>query len=453
MNIFNNKKLKIALVCVINKNRKYSMNKDLNGGIGTADDLGGSFLIKILEVVRKRTIRLPIVSFALLQAILKQQGHAVEYFEERMPQNNFDLFIIYGSIVDFENENNVAGILKERHPESKVGFIGPFPSIKPELFNNADFIVAGESESFFINDFRNLNQLQGVVTATNLVDLDSLPSPCYDGFPIKKYSYKPFNSRKPFLLLQASRGCPFSCKFYCTYGEFQGAKVRLRSPTKVVDDIVYLKKRYDVKGIQFRDPVFGIDSEFVFELCDELKKREVMVVWGMETRVDLLNEDIIKRMYEVGLRNINIGIETNNIKIANNNKRKLTEARHQENIISICQNYGIKIGAFYMICFEDDTQETIEETIKYAIKLGTPFARFAITTPYPGTDYYEQLESENKILTKNYEKYTQFNLVYKHNSLSPDLAQKLVENAYVKYYFRISYIYRMIRLQMREYWL
>ena len=60
-----------------------------------------------------------------------------------------------------------------------------------------------------------------------------------------------------------------------------------------------------------------------------------MVVWGMETRVDLLNEDIIKRMYDVGLRNINIGIETNNIKIANKNKRKLTEARHQENIISI----------------------------------------------------------------------------------------------------------------------
>ena len=106
-----------------------------------------------------------------------------------------------------------------------------------------------------------------------------------------------------------------------------------------------------------------------------------------------------------------------------------------------------------MICFEDDTQETIEETIKYAIKLSTPFARFAITTPYPGTDYYEQLESENKILTKNYEKYTQFNLIYKHNRLSPDLAQKLVEKAYVKYYFRISYIYRMIKLQIREYWL
>jgi len=292
-----------------------------------------------------------------------------------------------------------------------------------------------------------------VVTATNLVDLDSLPSPCYDGFPIKKYSYKPFNSKKPFLLLQASRGCPFSCKFYCTYGEFQGAKVRLRSPTKVVDDIVYLKKRYDVKGIQFRDPVFGIDPEFVYELCDELEKREVVVVWGIETRVDLLDEDIIKRMYDVGLRNINIGVETNNIKIANKNRRKLTEARHQENIISICQNYGIKIGAFYMICFEDDTQETIEETIRYAIKLGTPFARFAITTPYPGTDYYKQLESEDKILTKNYEKYTQFNLVYKHNSLSPDLAQKLVEYAYVKYYFRISYIYRMIKLQIREYWL
>jgi radical SAM superfamily enzyme YgiQ (UPF0313 family) len=197
--------------------------------------------------------------------------------------------------------------------------------------------------------------------------------------------------------------------------------------------------------------VFGIDSKFVLELCDELEKREVMVVWGMETRVDLLNEDIIKRMYDVGLRNINIGIETNNIKIANKNKRKLTEAKLQESIISICQNHGIKIGAFYLICFEDDTQETIEETIKYATKLGTLFARFAITTPYPGTDFYKQLESENKILTKNYEKYTQFNLVYKHNSLSADLAQRLLEKAYIKYYLRISHIYKMIKWQIREY--
>ena len=445
--------LKIALVNATNRDKDNAMNKDLNGGFGTADDYGNSMSSRIIRLIKKRSIRLPIVSFAFLQALFKEQGHNVKYFEENLPERDceYDLILVYGTVVDFKNENNACRLLKERFPEAKVGFFGPFPSRNPELFNSGDFVLLGESESFFMNDFKDLKQLNGKVFVSSLTDMDKLPSPDFTGFPLNKYGYSPAISEKPFLVLQASKGCPYSCRFYCTYGEYQGPKIRQRSAGKVVDDILNLQERYGVKGIQFRDPVFGLFPKFIDEFCEELKRRNVRIVWGMETRLDLLNETNLTKMFEVGLRNVNVGIETSDPEIARLNKRGLIEENHQEKIIKFCKKLGIKVSAFYILGYEGDTKETVRNTINYAIKLNTPLARFAISTPYPGTGFYEQLKKEGRILTDDYEKYTQFNLVYRHKNLSQEETKELLEEALRKYYFRPSYFASMLKWKIREF--
>ncbi|MBS3171262.1 radical SAM protein [Candidatus Woesearchaeota archaeon] len=448
---FITKKLNIALVHPVNKEKNYAMNKDLNGGFGTADDYGNSFTSRIIRLIKKRSIRLPIISFAFLQGLFKEQGHYVKYFEENLPDENwyYDLILVYGTVVDFKNENKICKLLKEKFPKAKVGFFGPFPSRNPEIFNSGDFVLLGESESFFMNDFKNLEQLKGNVFVSSLTDMEKLPSPDFTSFPLKKYGYSPAISEKPFLVLQASKGCPYSCRFYCTYGEYQGPKIRQRSAKKVVDDILNLQQKYGVKGIQFRDPVFGLFPKFIDEFCEELKKRNVNIVWGMETRLDLLNENNLKKMFDAGLRNINVGIETSDPEIAKLNKRGLIEENHQEKIIKICKELGIKVSAFYILGYEGDTKETVRNTINYAIKLNTPLARFAISTPYPGTGFYEQLKKEGRILTDDYEKYTQFNLVYRHKNLSQEEVKDLLEEALRKYYFRPSYFLSMLKLKIK----
>jgi len=447
------KKLDIALVNVLNNNKKYPMNKDLNGGFGTADNYGNSLTSKIIKLIKKRSIKLPIISFAFLQSILKEQGHNIEYFEGKLPEKFLDLILIYGTIVDYKNENKVCKLLKEKFPRSKIGFFGPFPSRNPDLFNSGDFVLLGESEAFFKNDFKELEQLNGPTKVSSVTDMDSIPSPSFDGFPINTYSYSPAISEKPFVVLQSSKGCPYTCRFYCTYAEYQGSKIRQRSAKKVVDDIVNIQKKYNIKGIQLRDPTFGLTKGYIDEFCNELKKRNVKIKWGMETRLDLLNKENIKKMFEVGLRNINVGIETNNEIIASQNKRKLIPLNHQEEIINFCKNIGIKVSAFYILAYEGDTEETIKNTINYAIKLNTPLARFAISTPYPGTGFYDQLKKENRILTEDYENYTQFNLVWKHNNLSKEKVTELLEYALRKYYFRPSYLFMMLKWKIRELWL
>ncbi len=449
------KRLKIALVHPVNKEKNYAMNKDLNGGFGTADDYGNSFTSRIIKLIKKRSIRLPIISFAFLQALFKEQGHEAKYFEEDLPdeKEDYDLILVYGTVVDYKNENRVCRLLKEKFPKAKVGIFGPFPSRNPEIFDSGDFVLLGEAESFFMGDFKNLDQLNGKVNVSSLTDMEKLPSPDYDGFPLKKYGYSPAISEKPFVVLQASKGCPYSCRYYCTYGEYQGPKIRQRSAKKVVDDIIKLQEKYGARGIQFRDPVFGLFPKFIDEFCEELKNRNVKIAWGMETRLDLLNENNLKKMFDVGLRNVNVGIETTDPEIAKLNKRGLIAENHQEKIIKICKDLGIKVSAFFILGYEGDTLETARNTIKYAIKLNTPLARFAISTPYPGTGFYHQLKQEGRILTEDYEKYTQFNLVYRHKNLSAEEVKKLLEEAFRRYYFRPSYFLSMLGWKIREFWL
>ena len=441
------KKLNIALVNVTNKNKKTAMNKDLNGGFGTSDNYGNSFFSKLIKILKRRSIKLPIISFAHLQAIFKK-NHYVKYFEGTLPKQNFDIILIYGTIVDYKHEKLTFKIIKKKYPNAKVGFFGPFPSTMPEFFKEADFVIEGEPEYFFMEEFKNINQLKGIIKVSSQVDMDSLPSPNYDGFPINTYSYFPAISKKPFLVLQASKGCPYSCRYYCAYGQLQGSKIRQRSAKKVAEDMEYLKDNYKVEGIQFRDPTFGMPKNFLKELYIELKKKNLKIEWGMETRLDLLNKEIITELHEVGLRNINIGIETPDPHIAKINRRLLVEINHQEEIIRFCKKIGVNIAAFYILGYEKETKDNINSTINYALKLNTLLARFAVSTPYPGTGFYERLEKENKILTKDFEKYNQFTLVYEHENFTPKELQKLLEKAYRKYYFRSAYIFNLIKRQL-----
>lgn len=439
--------LDIALVQVINNTGRSAMNKDLNGGFGTKDHYGNSLTSKLLMWIKKKGVRLPVISLAHLQAILKDKGNTVKYYEGFWPSKDEtpDLILIYGSIVDYINENAQAKQLQNIFPKAKIGFIGPFPSQQPELFLSVDFVIRGEPEAFFFNEFQGLHQLKGTVNVSSSIDMDALPCPDFDGFPISEYNYRPLINKTPFVTLLSSKGCPYSCRFYCVYGEVQGAKVRQRSAKKVVDDIEILQKKYNIRGIQFRDPVFGLKKNFISEFVNELASRKIQIIWGIETRLDLLNEENLTKMFDAGLRNINVGIETSNASIAKNNKRLLVEEGHQNRIVKFCSNKGINVSAFYILALEGDTRETMENTLRYAIKLNTLTARFSVSTPYPGTGYYSQLEKEDRLLTDNFEKFDQFSLVYEQFNLNPKQVDSFLEKAYRKYYFRLSYFARFTK--------
>ncbi len=437
--------MKIALLNVINKNKKGAMNKDLAGGMGTRSNFGSSFILKLLSSVKEKSIKLPIISFAFLQAILKEKGNDVHYLESDFIDDKYNLVLIYGSIVDFRYENEIVKKIKEKYANIKVGFFGSFPTIRPDLFTEADFVIKGEVESFFLYEFKNIENLPKIVEVKKLLNLDDLPTPNFDNFPIKDYSYFPAIKEKPFLVLQASKGCPYSCFYYCPYAAIQGSQYRIRSAEKLVKDIFYLVNKYKIKGLQFRDPTFGINKEQVKEFCSGLLNKKIKIKFGIETRLDLLDKEILLLMFKAGLRNINVGIETVEKDIAKLNKRKSIAMNHQEEIIKFCKKIGIKISAFYIFGLQGDTEESIKKTIDYAIKLNTNIAQFTISCPYPGTQYYETLKSKNLIIEDDFEKFDSSHIVFKHENITPGQLLKLREYAFRKYYFRPSYLVNFLR--------
>ncbi len=443
--------LSVALVNVANHHKEYGVHKDLNGGFGTADDFDGFLGSSFIRFFKKHTVSLPIISFAHLQSIFKQKDMRVSYIEENYcDENNFDIVLIYGSMVDHRHENQVCRLWKKKMPQARVGIFGNFAKVCPEFFDAADFIISGEAEHFFDQEFKSLDQLKGYVQVRGITNYDSLPVPDLSGFPIDSYQYSVSRTSKRFIPYQSSKGCPYSCSYYCTYGKFQGPKIRQRSAKNVVRDLIELKEKYNIERVQFRDPVFGLQKGFIEDLCETVKENNLDIIWGMETRADLLNEENLRLMRAAGLRRVNIGIETTNANIAKTNKRPLIKETHQENVVRWCKELGITVAAFYVFGLDGDTPESIEQTVDYAIKLNTPIARFAVATPYPGTDFYKKLKQEDRLLIDDLEKYTQFNLVFKHTHLSPQDIKKFLGKAYRRYYLRINYWIMMLRGYVRR---
>jgi len=233
----------------------------------------------------------------------------------------------------------------------------------------------------------------------------------------------------------------------------QGQKHRIRRPDRLFSDVASLVSRYKVRGIQFRDPTFGIDRIQVRDFCRYLIDNKIKIKFGIETRLDLLDKEILELMFRAGLRNLNVGIETIDERVARLNKRKLSRFRFQEEIIEYCKKLGIKVSAFYIFGLQGDTEESIKKTIDYAVKLNTNIAQFTISCPYPGTKYYDDLNSRGLITEKDFEKFDSSRLVFEHENLTAEQLLQLRDYAFRRYYFRLGYLINFLKWRLREFWL
>jgi len=435
--------MKITLLDVQGKQNRCTY-KDWAGGFGTSFSAGDSVFAKMIELLKRSGVHLPLTSYGYIAAIAKKSGHEVEYLKNDLPEDS-DITIIQSSIVDYKTELAFASEIK-RSTDSKVCFIGPFSAQMPKLYSkHADFIIKGEPESA-ISDILSMrvdrvrtdahsNTRAEVVESTPIKNLDGLPFPNWDEFPVKKYSYFPTLRKSPVLPILSSRGCFYVCN-YCPY-KVQW-NYRTRSVKNVIDEIKHLVDSYKIKGIIFRDPLFTCDIKRAEAIAKSLIENDIEVEWGCETRLDHLTVPLLETMHESGLRSIEIGVESFYDEIVGAEKRKPIAKKHQEEIVKFCDKVGIRLAAFYIIGLPNDTLETVQKTIEYAKKLNTDVASFAIGTPFPGTKFYEHMK--DKIYEKNWENFTTYTPVYKHPNLSRKQLLELKELAFITYFYRPKYL-------------
>lgn len=422
-------------------------NKDVAGGFGSVTSIGKSMRARIIQRQKKRGDRLPLLSYALYAAIFRQNGHHVTFHENEIPIGK-DLVVIHGSIIDHKQEVDFAQQIKS-HPENKntkVCFVGPFVSFHADYFKKyGDIVIKGEPDHYFLN--QNIDEFEdGIVVSDTIKDLDILPFPDWSIFDVSAFSYSPLNIHTPFLTIQSSRGCPFSCSHYCPYTYYQGTKLRERSAESVAAEIKEMKMRYGIKGLLFRDPLFGVDGSSLEKLCEKLAQLDVY--WSCETRLDLLNEDRLKMMRHSGLVSLNVGIESSNEASLKNFKRRPIKKDKQEEILSICDKLNIKVAAFYILGLPTDTELDVRKTIAYSKRLNTFAAQYSISIPYPGTPYYEQVK--DTITTDDFEDFTTAKMITEHQHLKANQLQDLREYAYTSYYFRPRYAAKYLKYRVLD---
>ena len=209
----------------------YRISKDQNGGYGTANNYGNTIFTKFLKHMVNKSIEFPPLFSVQVIGELKNSGHLVDY-SKNLPKNydDYDFFIIVSSIVCHETEIE---LIKKLSKLNKIIFaIGPFVTSNPTKYIEVGAkIIKGEPEMFFhkfnmtIEDILKLpNQIENL----NIVDINELSVPGWD-VVFKNYIPKfKFLGNEPAVNINASRGCPYSCFYYCVYPLQQGRGLRLK---------------------------------------------------------------------------------------------------------------------------------------------------------------------------------------------------------------------------------
>ncbi len=230
-------------------------------------------------------------------------------------------------------------------------------------------------------------------------NLDELPFLPMHLFPIDRYDRsKPELSVVPVDILNSSRGCPFNCAF-CNNKYVWGRNYRVMSGSRVVNELEYLAANYDTKGIFFREDHFTLNKKRVYEFCSEIKKRNVKIQWGCESRADALDEDMIRAMKEAGCLSIWFGVESGSSRVLKMLNKNI-DLDQVELVFKLCKKNKIQVGASVMIGIPGQTLEENYETLKFVKKLDPDYAYFNTFVGYPKTDMYDIIVEKGLIYQK-----------------------------------------------------
>jgi radical SAM superfamily enzyme YgiQ (UPF0313 family) len=224
--------------------------------------------------------------------------------------------------------------------------------------------------------------------------------------------------------------------------------MRYRSVDNVLDEMEYLIKNYNVRSILFRDPIYTLDMQRAKAISEGMIERKFNIEWVCETHFDRLDHSLIDIMKASGLKGINVGIESPNEDILKNIKRKSSKKSHQEDLIDYSENLGVKIGAFYILGTEFDDKKTIAETINYSKRLNTSFAQFTLSTPYPGTKFFDDISKY--IYEENWDNFDIYTPTFSNPNITSEELTSYLEKAYFDYYFRLKWIFKFIKSKFKQ---
>ena len=333
-----------------------------------------------------------------------------------------------------------------------------------------DFLVINEGEITALEllnyitgrDNKKTDEIKGICYMENgsmkftekrpfIMNLDILPMPAYHLLPMDAYrAYGWLDVGRRFTTVVTSRGCPFKCSF-CVSSKNNENFWRQRSAAKVFEEVKLLYEKYNIRHIYFQDDEFCVNHKRVIDLCNMIVDNNMDIFWECLTRVNHVDEELIKNMARAGCKSILYGVEVGYEDGFKQIQKPIT-LEMVERAVRMTQKYKIMVKATFIMGFPWESEKELKQTIKFAKKLDADLTFFNTLTPYAGADIYNDMKRENLIINdEDFEHHgTHGNTLIKTRYLSPKEIEYWVGRAYLSMYLRPKYLFRKLS-QMRNF--
>jgi anaerobic magnesium-protoporphyrin IX monomethyl ester cyclase len=419
--------------------------------------------------------RFPPLGLGYLAAYLRQNGvsvtlldgtfHSIHEIIRAVEECNPAIIGIYAM---FTMEDAAHMLARQLRTATRVLIAGgPMPSLDPQAFlDSFDIVVMGEGEQTLLNviaalqGHTSLDTIAGIAyhsptgslimtpSRPLIQDLDDLPPPARSLFNNQAYQ-RYYQQRFGYSVTSAmsSRGCPFSCDF-CSQPVFP-ASYRARSARDIVDELEQIQALgYD--RVFFQDDCFTLDPQRVDAICREILKRELIIDWECLSRVDSITPQLVQVMMNAGCQRIYFGIESGTDTILRIMKKAFTidQAR---SAVQCAAAVGIQVGAFFILGYPGETEESILATLDFALGLPLNYVGFTLPHPIPGTSLFRRVQKRLQPVTMSrWPSFADHRLHYRAQFSEAKLQFAI---AMATIHFRIKHhnqrLYRLIKMPLK----
>ena len=408
---------------------------------------------------------LPPTDLMYLAAIAEQEGYEAKIhdysqggdFAEDLKDYKPDYVLINAATPTLESDLQALKTAKDILPDVVTIAKGAaFLTLAKDVLINHDFmdiVILGEAEGTLkdILEGKDRKDILGIyyrdkdgVKYTGarpfIENLDELPFPARH--LVDNNIYRRPDNNKVQAVIKVSRGCPHHC-FFCLATPVSGAKVRRRSAENIIAEIRECVEKYNIRNFVFWSDIFNIDKEWTIDLCRKIIESGLKITWSANTRADTADFEMAQMMYKSGCRLVSIGVESGSQYMLEKMGKHIT-LDDVRRTVKVFKKAKIRIYNYFVIGLPWETEDTVEETIRFAIELDSDFISFYTATPLPGTRFYEYAKEHNLFDTETSFENAYFYPAVNTHTLSRDRIFELHKSAIKRFYLRPLYILKML---------
>ncbi|MGC8755840.1 MAG: B12-binding domain-containing radical SAM protein [bacterium] len=373
-------------------------------------------------------MNLPLMGPLYLGTILKNAGFDVTVVNENllgrkltMNELEGDILLLTSLTSTSERAYELARQFKQKNPRSIVIMGGIHATfLTEEASRYVDHVVTGEGEDLIV-DLLKYGTDQRVIHGKLLPKLDNIPVPDFNLL---------VNSKKMDIIpVMTSRGCPYNCNF-CSVTKMFGQGYRTFSVDRVIEELKQVKTDF----VFFYDDNLTANINRTHELMERIAKERFRFEWSAQVRTDITRyPELVKDMRKAGCNTVYIGFES----VSNATLNSLSKHQTIDDIqraIDVFHGNGIRIHGMFIFGGDEDDKSIFEETVRFSVRNKIDTVQYMILTPLPGTETYQKLESEGRILHKMWHYYDGLHAVFQPKNMTPFELQQGMLRSFEEFY-------------------